>query len=56
MTHRLALVIATLVACITLSAPLVAAQGTFPSKDINLVVTYSPGAASTPSPGPSPGA
>lgn len=43
MKHRLALVIATLVACTALSAPFVAAQGTFPSKDINLVVTYSPG-------------
>ena len=43
MKHRFALVVATLVACIALSAPLSAAQETFPSKDINLVVTYSPG-------------
>lgn len=43
MKHRSALIIVTLVACIALSAPLSAAQETFPSKDINLVVTYSPG-------------
>jgi tripartite-type tricarboxylate transporter receptor subunit TctC len=43
MKHRFALVIVTLVACIALSAPLSAAQETFPSRDINLVVTYSPG-------------
>ena len=43
MKHRFALIIVTLVACIALSAPLSAAQETFPSKDINLVVTYSPG-------------
>ncbi len=43
MKHRLAFVIATIVACIALSGPTGAAQDAFPTKDINLVVTYSPG-------------
>lgn len=43
MKHHFALVIATIVTWIALSAPLTVAQDSFPSKNINLVVTYSPG-------------
>jgi tripartite-type tricarboxylate transporter receptor subunit TctC len=43
MKRRFSLVSTMVVACIALSASAPAAQETFPSKDINLVVTYSPG-------------
>ena len=43
MKRRFSLVLTMVVACIALSASAPAAQDAFPSKDINLVVTYSPG-------------